>query len=51
MTATVMERINGVDHQLEQAVSEVGAAVQDGNTSGWPAGQKIFRYFNIGGEE
>ena len=33
MTATVMERINGVDHQLEQAVSEVGATVQDGNTS------------------
>ena len=41
MTATVMERINGVDHQLEQAVSEVGATVQDGNTSWWPAKQDI----------
>ena len=36
-----MKRINGVNHQLQQAVSEVGATVQDGNTSGWPAERNI----------
>ena len=43
--ATVMERINGVDHQLEQAVSEVGATVQDGNTSRGPADQYFSTIF------
>ena len=36
ITATVVERVDGVDHQLEQAVSEVRPAVEDGDPSGGP---------------
>ena len=36
ITATVVERVDGVDHQLEQAVSEMRPAVEDGDPSGGP---------------